>query len=107
MSDSQHENPEKQERNSSAFAGLSAEKLAFLTQMTGQMQGKSATDILSLLSGANDAAARQQMSFSDTETELILNALLPGMSEEEKKKIEMMRNLSRIISMRNQNRRGK
>ncbi|MCD8011192.1 MAG: hypothetical protein LUF34_10640 [Lachnospiraceae bacterium] len=89
-----------QSADSSPFSGMSPEKVMFLTQMMGQMQGKSAADLMSVLSGAGAAAHGQNLQFSDSEADQVLSALLPNMSQEEKKKVEMMRSLSRILSLR-------
>lgn len=93
MSDSQN-------TDASPFSGMSPEKVLFLTQMMGQMQGKNAADLMSVLSGAGAAAQGQNLQFSDSEADQVLSALLPNMSPEEKKKVEMMRSLSRILSLR-------
>ncbi|MDD6213026.1 MAG: hypothetical protein PUB22_07810 [Clostridiales bacterium] len=91
-----------QQNGNSPFDGMSPEKVQFLIQMMGQMKGKSSTDLLSFLLSAGSSAQKNGMDFSDQETQHILEILNPNMTPEEKKRIEMMRNLSRIIAMKNQ-----
>ena len=85
-----------------SLRGLSNDKLQFLTQMMGEVQGKDAGSMLPFLMGLSNSSEGKGMGFNDSETDLILQVLKQRMSPEERSKIEMIRNISRMIVQKGQ-----
>ena len=85
-----------------SLKGLNSDKLQFLTKMMGEMNGKDTNSMLPFLMGLSSSSEGKSMGFSDSETDLILQVLKQRMSPEEQSKIEMLRNLSRMIAQKGQ-----
>ena len=81
--------------------GISPEKLAMLMEFAGQTQGKSPKDFLPFFFHSAKIAEEKGMDFTDDETSLILETLMPNMSEEERKKIASMRRIAALLARKN------
>lgn len=79
---------------------IDAEKLALLTELVEESKTKPSKEIVPYFLALNAKASQKGISFSDAETELILNVLKERMSKEDIKKIDTIRKLSRMIGAR-------
>ncbi|MCD8118169.1 MAG: hypothetical protein LUE29_01520 [Lachnospiraceae bacterium] len=71
--------------------GFSPEKIAFLEGLTGQANGKSPRQLLPLLMQATTLAKSSGIDFTDDETALLIHTLMPDMTPEDQKRLNMMR----------------
>lgn len=78
--------------------GISPEKLKILTQIVENADGKSARELLTYFIQSTNAAAKEGIYFNNDETELILNVLKQGMTEEEIKRIDTVRKLANMMA---------
>lgn len=72
---------------------ISPEKLDFLLHFAGENKDKNPKDMIPLFLAASAAAKKKGMTFSSTESALILEIMKQNMNEEEKKKVDMIVNL--------------
>ncbi|MCI8327368.1 MAG: hypothetical protein HFI37_06300 [Lachnospiraceae bacterium] len=72
---------------------LSPEKLDFLMQFANQQHSKNAKEMASELTKAASTAKSSGIEFSETERDLLINILKQSMSEEERKKTDMILSL--------------
>ncbi len=77
------------------------DKLQYLMNMMSEMNGKDPNSLLPFLMGLSAASEKGGMEFTDNETDLILQVLSQRMTPEERSRIDMIRNLSRMIAMKN------
>lgn len=78
--------------------GFSPEKIAFLENLTGQADGKSPRQLLPLLMQATTLAKSSGIDFTDDETSLLIQALMPDMTPEDRKRLSMMRMIAARMS---------
>lgn len=76
-------------------------KLKILNEFASQAENKSPNELLPFFMASMKNANSKGISFNDNETELILNVLKQRMSSQDIKKIETIRNLSKIIASKN------
>lgn len=88
----------KEWMNSPKLKNIDEKKLNLLIQLAEQAEKKEPDKLLPFFLNVTKTADSMGISFNDTETEIILNVLKSKMSAEDIKKIEMIRNLSGIIS---------
>ena len=69
-----------------------------INEFTKEAATKSPNELLPFFMASMQKAGSQGISFDDSETDLILNVLKAKMSSKDIKKIETIRNLSKIIS---------
>lgn len=86
-----------QMRSNPALANMSPAKLAFLMEMMQEMQGKSMEEALPLLMSANSKASKNGISFTNDETELLLDCFSAQLSSAEKKKLATMRRMLKMM----------
>ena len=77
---------------------INPDKMRYLMQIMGEMNGKDPAAMLPFLSALSSSKEGRKMDFSDSETDLILQVLMQRMSPEERSKIDMIRMLSKMIS---------
>lgn len=77
---------------------LDSNKLALLMQLADQAEKKEADQLLPFFIAVTNKANSMGITFNDDETDLILSVLKTKMSPEDIKKIELMKNLSSMIS---------
>ncbi|MBQ1192971.1 MAG: hypothetical protein IIX45_02490 [Lachnospiraceae bacterium] len=73
-------------------------KLKILNEFASEAQRKGPNELLPFFMASMQRANSNGISFNDSETELILNVLKTRMSSQDIKKIETIRNLSKIIA---------
>lgn len=78
--------------------GISPEKLKILTEIVENADGKSAKELMTYFIQSTNAAAKEGIYFNNDETELIVNVLKQGMTDEEIKRIETLRRLANMMS---------
>lgn len=84
--------------NNPAFQNIDPQKLLLLSQILGQANTKSKEELLPFFLSASAKANSMGMSFSDSETDLIMSVLTEKMSPEEKNRVETMRKLAAILA---------
>ena len=75
--------------------------MQYLMKMMSEANGKDKNSMMPFLMGLSSSSEQSGMDFSDSETDMILQVLSQKMSPEEKSKIDMIRNISRMIAMKN------
>lgn len=73
-------------------------KLSILNEFASEAERKNPNELLPFFMASMQNANTKGISFNDSETELILNVLKKRMSSQDIKKIETIRNLSKIIA---------
>lgn len=84
--------------NNPSLSNIDPTKLKILNEFASQAEKKSQNELLPFFMAAMKNASKQGISFDDNETELILNVLKQRMNSQDIKKIETIRNLSKIIA---------
>lgn len=79
--------------NNPALNSVSPDKLNFLLQFAQENHDKKPKDMVPLFMAASASARKKGMTFSGTEFSLILEILKQNMSDEEKKKTDMIINM--------------
>lgn len=74
-----------------AIRDIDPAKLAFLISYAESTKGKTPEQMLPILMQANAGMKAQNLSFSKDEQDLLIDVLTEDMSEEEKKKLEMIK----------------
>lgn len=77
---------------------MSREKRRFLDQMSDELKTKQTDELLPFLLAVTAAANKRSISFSDEEAELIIEHIMPNQTSEDKKRIEQMKELSKMFS---------
>ncbi len=76
------------------------EKLNFLLQFANQQHSGNAREMASELTKAASTAKSEGIEFSETERDLMIDILKQNMSEEERKKTDMLLNLMKNMKKR-------
>lgn len=84
-------------RNNPSLQGISPEKLALLTELMNQSAGKSPNELIPFFLAAANKAEASGSSFTDNETDLILEVLKADMSPEQRSRIDTIKKLSKMI----------
>lgn len=74
--------------NNDSLKGISKDKLEFLLDFAGKNKSKNPKDMIPLFLAASSAAQKKGVSFSSTETNLILEIMKQNMNDDEKRKLE-------------------
>lgn len=77
---------------------MNLEKLAYLTELAETVQKTPKNQLMSVFMALNMDASKKDMKFSDQETELLVSILTADMNEGEKKKLDMLRMLSKKLA---------
>lgn len=80
--------------NHPAIKDIDPAKLALLVSFSESANGKNPDMILPLLMQANSQMKSQNLNFSKTEQELLIDVLTEGMSKEDKNKVNMIKSLT-------------
>lgn len=80
------------------FDNMSPEKAQFIQQMVREAAGKNQNELLSFLLGMNRQIAGKHMNFSDEETDALVSQLTANLSPKEKKRVELLRQLSKMLA---------
>ena len=94
------ENNEKYEdlKNNPALKDISPEKLEILVSLVSKAETLKQNELMPFFLSITKEAGSKGVSFNDAETEIILNVLKKKMSSADIKKIDMIKNLTRMIS---------
>ena len=74
-----------------AFSGISPLKLMFLEQILNEMKKQNKDTMMPFFLAVNAKASQMGISFSDEETQLIFSEMEKKMTDEEKKRFQMIR----------------
>lgn len=85
-------------QNDPALKNLDLRKIAFISELSRQMNDLPADKMLPFLMAASQKSQSMNINFSDDETALILKVLSANMSPEERNRLEMMQ---RMVGMFN------
>lgn len=77
---------------------IDEKKLALIESLVKQAENKKPEEILPFFLAVNAKAGEMGISFNDTETELILDALKSKMSSSDIRKIDMIQNFTRMMA---------
>ena len=83
--------------------GISPEKLNMLTSILSQAESVKSDALIPFFLKSASEANKKGISFSDSETDLILNVLKTRMSKQDIQKIDAIRKLSQIIAKKQAN----
>ncbi|MDY5578305.1 MAG: hypothetical protein SPF70_12700 [Lachnospiraceae bacterium] len=78
--------------------GIDKKKLALIKTLTEQAATKKQEEILPFFLAINAKANEMGITFNDEETEIILDALKPRMSSADIRKIDMIKNFTKMMS---------
>lgn len=84
--------------NNPILKDVSPEKLTLLMDLVTQSQKLSPKELIPFFLSSSAKASAQGIHFSDAETDLILSVLKEKMNEDEKKKIDTIKKLSKMIA---------
>ena len=84
--------------NNPALKNISAQKLDLLLMYVTEAEKLKQNEIMPYFLSITKKAHEQGISFNDDETEIILNILKKKMSPSDIKKIDMIKNLTQVIS---------
>jgi len=85
-------------KNNPALKNISPEKLDLLVNLVTKAEGLKQNELMPFFISITKEANSKGVSFNDAETEIILNVLKKKMSPADIKKIDMIRNLTNMIS---------
>ena len=91
---------QNQWQNDPIFQYMGANKMDFMMGMLNEIKGKNQNELMPFLLTVTSRANSKGIQFSDEETNFILNALSKNMSPAEKKRINMIRQMSQMIGNR-------
>ena len=80
-----------------ALKNMDLKKLAFLSELVSQTNGKSPDSMLPFLVSANKNANAMGLQFNDSETDLLLKVLKSRMTPEEQNRIELFRKMAGLL----------
>lgn len=80
------------------FDNISPQKAEFIRRIAKEAGSKNQAELLSFLVSVNSQISRNHMEFTDEEANLLVQQLTAGLSPKEQKKIELLRQLSKMIS---------
>lgn len=83
------------------FKNIDAKKLSLIQTLAEQAGSKKPEEVLPFFLAINAKANEMGISFNDEETEIILDALKSKMSPSDIKKIDMIRNFTKMMSQKN------
>ena len=94
------ENSEKYKelKNNPALKDISPEKLDLLVTLVTKAETLKQNELMPFFINITKEANSKGLTFNDSETEIILNVLKKKMSPSEIKKIDMIRNLTNMIT---------
>ena len=79
--------------NNPKLSSISPEKLNFLLDFAKKNENRTPKEMLPLFLAASSSARKQGLDFSSSETSLILELMKQNMTEEEKRKVDMIVNM--------------
>lgn len=82
--------------NNPQLNNISPEKLQFLMEMAGQQKGGTPQDMAAALMAASAAAQQKGVGFDNSEMSLIVEVLKQNMSDNEKKRVDLILNMMKM-----------
>ena len=80
------------------FDNMPPEKAQFIRQMVNEAAGKNQNELFPFLLGINRQISGKHMNFSDEETDALVSQLTANLSPKEKKRVELLRQLSKMLA---------
>ena len=87
-------------KNEPRLAGMDPVKLQYIEKIAAQISSQSKSDLLSTLLSLQADARKNNISFTDQETALLISIITSGMPPDEKKKIEMLHFFAKKLAAR-------
>ena len=87
-------------KNDPRLAGMDPVKLQYIEKIAAQIPSQSKSDLLSTLLSLKADARKNNISFTDQETALLISIITSGMPPDEKKKIEMLHCFAKKLAAR-------
>ncbi len=85
-------------QNDPALKNLDLRKIAFITELSRQMNGLPQDKMLPFLMSASQKSKSMNINFNDDETSLILKVLSANMNPEERSRLEMMQRMAGMFN---------
>lgn len=87
-------------KNDPRLTGMDPVKLQYIEKIAAQLSSQSKADLLSTLLSLQADARKNNISFTDQETTLLISIITSGMPPDEKKKIEMLHFFAKKLAAR-------
>lgn len=87
-------------KNDPRLAGMDPVKLQYIEKIAAQISSQSKSDLLSTLLSLQADARKNNISFTDQESALLISIITSGMPPDEKKKIEMLHFFAKKLAAR-------
>lgn len=91
----QHNSNHNMFQNNPAFRNLSPEKLAFLMNFANTKKPAQLQEMMPFLMSSMNQAKKENIQFTPSETDLLIEVLKQGLPPEESKKVDMAMSLMR------------
>lgn len=82
---------------------IASDKMEFLASLMKEANGKSQNEVMPFLMNVAQRANEKGIHFTDEETEILVRAMTANMSPAERKKVELLRRMSKLISAKKRN----
>lgn len=79
---------------------IASEKMEFLASLMKEANMKKQNEVMPFLMSIAQRANEKGIQFSDEETEMLVRTMTSNMSPAERKKVEMLRRMSKLIGRR-------
>ena len=87
-------------RNDPRLAGMDPVKLQYIEKIAAQVSSQSKQELLPTLLSLQAEARKNNISFTDQETALLISIITSGMPPDEKKKVEMLHFFAKKLAAR-------
>lgn len=87
-------------KNDPKLAGMDPAKLQYIEKIAAQISSQSKSELLPTLLSLQAEARKNNISFTDQETALLISIITSGMPPDEKKKVEMLHFLAKKLAAR-------
>ncbi len=86
--------------NQQKAPNIGAEKIDFLTALMKEATAKNQNELMPFLMGVTQQANEKGVQFNDDETEMLVQLMTANMSPAERKKVELLRRMSKMMGKR-------
>ena len=87
-------------KNDPRLAGMDPSKLQYIEKISAQISSQSKSELLPTLLSLQADARKNNITFTDQETTLLISIITSGMPPDEKKKVEMLHFLAKKLAAR-------
>ena len=87
-------------KNDPRLAGMDPVKLQYIEKIAAHVSSQSKAEILPTLLSLQSEARKNNISFTDQETALLISLITSGMPPDERKKVEMLHFLAKKLAAR-------